>query len=122
MPATLHDHSGVETFTAPTGGVTVGVILDIQDCIIYPLETAAAAASFQGLILNNCGKRVNSVTKKGATASRAWTKGQVVYYDISTDEFTNVVTGNNACGWAADAATSAATTGDVIFGNAVELV
>jgi len=116
MSAELNDFSGIMTFTAPTGGVTVKTMLDIGGLIVYPMETADAAASFQGHILNaHIGKLITGALK---TASQAWTVGAVVYYDISADEYTTVATGNNFAGWAYSAAASGAAliSGDVIPG------
>lgn len=47
-------------------------------------------------------------------ATGAWTVGQPLYM-VSDGSFTTASTGNTACGFAAAAKTTAATTGNVIF-------
>lgn len=120
MGAKIHDYSGVQQWTAPTGGVTEGTIIDIQDSIVLPLETATATNSFEGLLLNaHIGKKLTGVTKDGGTGL-GWTQGQAVYYDISADKWTATPTGNNLAAIAAADATAAATTGDIIPGCPVQ--
>lgn len=114
MAATIHDFDGVVTRTAPTGGVTVGTVLDIGTEILLPLETAAAGASFRALCLNAVsGKRINGIKAKGGTGY-AWTIGCRLYYDSTNDEFTTASTGNVLAAIAAAAKAAATTTGDII--------
>jgi hypothetical protein len=109
------DFSGVLTFVAPTGGVTVDVPVKIQSVIVVPNETASAGASFQGTVLGAVGRKVfHGVTKKSGAA---WTVGQQLYFH-ATDGFQTTATSVTACAIAAAAAGSSDTTGDVVaFGS-----
>lgn len=115
MAAYLDNYSGELVFTAPTGGVTLNTALAIQDCIVLPRATAAAAATFVGYVLNAPnGKMVRGIAKAAGTGLD-WIQGELLYWDDSEDKLTTIATGNNAVAFAAATATAAATSGDAVF-------
>lgn len=97
------------TFTAPGGGVTKDVPVQIGQVLVIPTVTAAAAARFTGII-----RGVVSVTKVG---SQAWTEGAVVFWDSGNSRFTTVGAGAFQAGFALEAVGSgaSATTGTVML-------
>lgn len=85
----------VITLTAPMGGVTSGVALQIGKIVVMPVADAAAGDKFQGQM---CG--VFSVPKPG---SQAWSEGQIVYFDDGGGVFTTTSGGNHQVGTAVEA-------------------
>lgn len=106
----ISDFSGVLTFVAPTGGVTVNKTVKIGGVVVIPMETAAAAASFQGYVAASCADKIFKGTK---VAGVAWTVGAVIYWD-STNGFNTTGTGDTGGFIAAIAAASADTVGWVL--------
>jgi len=99
------------TLTAPMGGVTVDVPVQIGSLVVVPTVTAAATERFVGFV-----KGVITGHKK--TASQAWTEGQAIYWDAELEEFTSVAGDNHWVGVALEAAVSGAqaiTTGKILF-------
>lgn len=102
-----YSHQGDEApFTAPTGGVTVDVPVLIGNLLVVPKSTAAAAATFAGLI---------SGVLEGApkVSGVAWTEGLPLYWKASASAFSTVAGDGPLAGCAAAAADSGDTTGDV---------
>lgn len=96
------------TFTAPTGGVVSGRAYLIGSLLVVACATAAEGAEFEGQV-----EGVFSLPKAG---SQAWTEGQKVYWDDSSNKCcTNVATAGQLIGVAAEAvgSGSGATTGIV---------
>lgn len=80
-------------YTAPNGGVTSGVPVQIGQLLVIATVTAAAGARFNGLISG-----VISYAKAG---SQAWAEGAIVYWDANPGVFTTVAAGNLQAGTAA---------------------
>lgn len=97
----------VVEFTAPSGGVTVGVPKQIGQIVVVPTVTAAQDVRFNGYITG-----VFDLPKIG---SQAWTEGAVVFWDEGNDRCTTAGAGNIQIGIAVDAVGSgaSATTGRV---------
>jgi predicted RecA/RadA family phage recombinase len=98
------------TFIAPSGGVTNGVAVLVQNMVVIPTSTAAVGVAFEGNV-EGC-YTVSKAT--GAT----WTTGQVLYFDTADGAF-KTATGATArrAGFAAAAAASGDTTGVVKLAN-----
>jgi predicted RecA/RadA family phage recombinase len=97
----------VVEFTAPSGGVVVGVPKQIGQIVVVPAVTAAQTVRFNGAITG-----VFDLPKIG---SQAWTEGAVVFWDESNDRCTTAGAGNIQIGIAVDEVGSGAgeTTGRV---------
>lgn len=97
----------VVEFTAPSGGVVVGVPKQIGQIIVVPAVTAAQTVRFNGHITG-----VFDVPKIG---SQAWAEGAVVFWDEGNDRATTSGAGNVQFGIAVTAVGSGAgeTTGRV---------
>lgn len=95
---------------APTGGVTVGVLILVQGVVCLPMATASATASFTAKVRG----RVNDAV---ATTSQVWTAGQKLYWISGTSTLTTASTGNTLVGRAAAAKASAAAVGDIWLQN-----
>jgi predicted RecA/RadA family phage recombinase len=106
--ATSDNFNDVLEFVAPTGGVTVGVLVLISGVVVLPLATAAATVAFPG----KCSGRVKNAV---ATTSQAWVAGQTLYWISGTATLTTSATGNTKIGYAAAIKASAAAVGDVIL-------
>lgn len=107
MSTTYVQPGDVMTFTAPAGGVTVDVPVQIGQLVVIPNVTAAVSVSFDGHATG-----VHSVPKVG---SQAWTEGALVYWDDGNGYFTTTAAGNLRAGVAVEAVGSGAgeTTGVV---------
>lgn len=102
-----YSHSGDPmTYTAPVGGVTVGVPVIISGLLVIPAVTAAEAAQFAA-------KVTGVFTGLAKTTGEAWVEGQKLYWVTGTSKFSTTSGGNTLVGTAAAAAASADTTGDV---------
>jgi predicted RecA/RadA family phage recombinase len=93
--------------TAPSGGVTSGLMYQIGNILVVAKVTAAAGVKFPG--------RVTGVVTLPCAASQAWTEGQILYWDntafnISTSSASGA---NKVAGCAASAKSSSATAGEV---------
>ncbi len=95
----------VVTLTAPVGGVTTGVPVQIGQLVGFPVATVAAGSSFECAL-----KGVFDAPK---ATGQTWTEGAILYFDESEAEFTTVAAGNTQAGAAVAAAESADTTGSV---------
>lgn len=93
------------TFTAPSGGVTVGVPLLIGSLLVIPKVTAAEGVQFAA--------HATGVHLLGKTTGTAWTEGMKLYWKVSTAKFITVATDGSLQGVAARAAASGDTTGYV---------
>jgi predicted RecA/RadA family phage recombinase len=94
-------------FTAPGGGVTSGVGVQIGQLLVIPTVTAAAGARFNGLI--------TGVITHAKAPSQAWAEGAVVYWDDANSRFTTSSVGSMQAGVAVVAVGAGAgeTTGTV---------
>lgn len=106
MSTAFVQRGGTLTFIAPSGGVTNGTPVLVQNVVVIPNSTVAVGLAFEGNI-EGC----FTVPK---TAGAAWTTGQVLYFDTATGAFATA-TGATArrAGIAAAPALSADTTGVV---------
>lgn len=97
----------VVEFTAPSGGVVVGVPKQIGQIVVVPTVTAAQTVRFNGYVTG-----VFSLPKIG---SQAWAEGAVVFWDEANDRCTTAGAGNIQIGVATVAVGSGAgeTTGKV---------
>ena len=93
------------TYTAPVGGVTSGVGVQIGQILVIATVTVAAGLPFTGI---TCGV----ITHAKATG-QSWAEGAVLYWDESAHKFTTTASGNLQAGTAAAAALSADTEGTV---------
>ena len=83
-------------FTAPAGGVTVDVPVEIGQTLVIPNVTKAATLAFTGWV-RGLG---TGFTKIG---SQAWAEGAIIYWDDGNSRFTTVSTSNLRAGIAVDA-------------------
>lgn len=115
MTAKKDNFNGISSFTAPSGGVTIGVPLDIQDLTVVPMETASATESFAGL--TGPGVLLRDAPAASGTGTSA-TKGDKAYWDASADEYTPVASGNGTpVGWFYEDKTTSDTTVDLVITN-----
>lgn len=117
--ATPSDFDGSLVFTAPTGGVTYGTPVKVQDTLVLPttgsatnLGTAAAGTAFTGLILMRHARKMLRSAAKATGA--AWTAGQALYWDNTNANWTTTASGNTAGYIAGADAASGDTTGTVV--------
>ncbi len=90
--------------TAPSGGVTSGTPLMIGSLLVVPVTTQLEAESFEGVV-----KGVVEFTK---TASQAWTEGQKIHWNTSTNRFDSSGAAGPLVGVASEAVAGGA--GDVL--------
>lgn len=95
------------TFTAPSGGVVSGTAYKIGSVIVVAAISADAGAQFTG--------EAQGVFTLPKATGAAWTEGEKLYWDDTAKDFTGTSTSNTACGYAAAAALSADTTGNVLL-------
>jgi len=81
----------VVTLTAPGGGVTKDVPVQIGQLLVIPTSTVAADLPFEGMT-----RGVFSGLPK--TGSQAWSEGEAIYWDAETNTFTNVAGDNHLAG------------------------
>lgn len=94
------------TFIAPSGGVTNGVPVLVQNVVVVPNSTVAVGIAFEG--------DIEGVFTLPKTAGAAWTAGQVLYWDSAAGSFATAQSATaRRAGVAAAAALSADTTGNV---------
>ncbi|MBA3589957.1 capsid cement protein [Methylibium sp.] len=84
--------SGDIVLTAPTGGVTRGLIYNIQNSYVVARETAAAAASFLAAVRGPVW--VTKVTTTGTTLAI----GQKCYFVSASKKVSSAGTGNTLLG------------------------
>jgi predicted RecA/RadA family phage recombinase len=93
-------------FTAPSGGVTVGVPVLIAGLPLVPTATVAEASAFQGHAVG-----VHTLPK---TTTETWVVGQPAFWDAANSKVSNDPTvGHLPIGLIAAAGTSSDTTGTV---------
>ncbi len=93
-------------FTAPSGGVTVGVPILIGALLVIPSVTAAEGVKFAGWT-----EGVYELAAATHASSQAWTEGQLLYWDNTAKKFTVTATDNTKKGVAAAAKVSTAAVG-----------
>lgn len=96
----------VLTLTAPTGGVVSGTAYKVGGMVVVACVSAAEGESFAA--------EVEGVYTLPKTTSEAWTEGAKLYWDNTAKSFTTTSTSNTLAGFAAAAAASADTTGNVL--------
>lgn len=101
--------SGDLSLTAPTGGVTRGLIYLIQGVYVVARETASAAAAFAAAV------RGPVTVSKVAATGKSFAVGQKVYYVSATKNLTPSATGNVLVGFALSAAAATDTSVDVFM-------
>lgn len=112
MPLALNECTGIlDGWIAPTGGVTNKTPVTIQNCLVIPMASASATATFAGYSARLAGKKLATGVVKATGAT--WAVGQSLYHDGTS--FTTASTGNTLRAVAATAAASGDTTGDVIL-------
>ena len=99
----------VITITAPTGGVTAGNLYSYGGVVVVAQATAAAAAKVAVAVPG--GARYDNVPKEGSLVIAA---GDVVYWDATNNRI-DLTTTNVKCGFALNAAVSAATLVDIVL-------
>lgn len=98
----------VLTLTAPSGGVVSGQGYMIGALFVVALTTAAQGASFQGKATG-----VFRLTKNTAGSGKAFTEGEIVFWDNTNKRFDKTGTGLFPVGVAAVAAATTAASCDV---------
>lgn len=93
-------------FTAPVGGVTSGVPVQIGTFVVFPIATVAAGEIFAG--------QVEGVFEAPKTDSQAWAEGDKLYFDSGAVEFTTVAGSNVFAGYAVE---DVAVTAGLILGK-----
>jgi predicted RecA/RadA family phage recombinase len=100
----------VVTLTAPSGGVVSGSFYKIGSLVVCAMASAAVGAEFEAAL-----NGVWSVTKETHATDQAWTEGMAVYWDNTNSRFTKTSTSNTRCGYAAAAAGSTASSGQLLL-------
>lgn len=95
------------TVTAPTGGITALSFKLISGILFFFTEAISAGSTGAGYWKDTLVRGAPKAT--GA----AWVKGQKLYWSTANSNWTTSATGNTLRGFAAEDATSGATTGDV---------
>jgi len=114
MGLKIHDYSGVDSVTTPSGGLTVDTPVDFQDVIILPLETKTVGLACNVLVLTaHAGKKITGAPAEGGSGF-AWVKFQVLYWDKTNHRWTTTASGNTAQAIAAADKAAATETGDII--------
>lgn len=105
MARTYVQPGNVMPFTAPSGGVVAGTPVLIGALLVIPQNTAAQTLPFEGMVVG-----VHTLTK---TTAQAWTEGQKIYWNTSTNVCSSDGTTGPLIGVAAVAAENPSTTGVV---------
>jgi predicted RecA/RadA family phage recombinase len=112
MGTTFKQPGKIVTLTAPAGGVTSGVGIQIGQLFVVPQVTAA-----QGELFTAETEGVHVLPKLSA---QAWTEGALIYWDSTPGECTTTATGNLLIGCAVAVAANPSSTGKVrLNGTAV---
>lgn len=90
--------------TAPSGGVTAGVPVKINNLIVVPATDADEDDTFAGYV-----KGVFDIAAEGATSGQAFAEGETVYWDATNKQATVTSTDNTAMGYAVAAKATADT-------------
>ena len=102
--------SGVMDFTAPSGGVTKGKTYQIASgVLVVALETAAAAASFAGLVYGCV------VATKGTATADVTAVGTKLYHDSTNNVLIVTASGATHCAIALEVTVAATTKVRVLF-------
>lgn len=115
MPKTFVKNGHTLTYTAPTGGVSAGDVVERLSGAsgrIGLVQTDAAAGANTTLALSG----VHEVAKESGTGDD-WADGENVYYDSGNDEFTTVASGNTLAGTAFGDWGASATTGQLLLND-----
>jgi predicted RecA/RadA family phage recombinase len=96
----------VLTLTAPSGGVTSGVPVEIGSWLVVPATTAAVGESFEGQL-------VGVFRDMPKATGETWSVGEILHWDAGNANFTATAAGNLRAGAAVAAAASGDTTGVV---------
>lgn len=111
MGTTFVQPGDVVDFTAPSGGVTIGIPVAIGGIVVVPQVTAAATVSFSGYVTG-----VHTLPK---TTAETWAEGQPAFWDAANGKVSNdPAVGQLPIGMITAAKTSSDTTGDVRLGGA----
>lgn len=92
---------------APSGGMTTGLPYLFVNLVGISLNTVLVGATGE-LALTG----IWSVAK---VTGAAWVLGDLLYWDNTAKNFTKTATSNTLAGYAAEAATSGATTGKILL-------
>lgn len=98
------------TFTAPAGGVVSGDAYLIGALLVVAVASADAGEPFEG--------KVSGVFTLPKATGSAWTEGAKLYWNDTSRYVTVTATDNTFIGYAAAAAASAATVGNVLLRQA----
>jgi predicted RecA/RadA family phage recombinase len=93
------------TLVAPAGGVTTGLGYFIGAVFVVALQTAAAAASFNGA--------TEGIWELPKLNTQVWVAGERIFWDVANARSTNVPTANREIGVATADAANPSTTGFV---------
>lgn len=100
----------VLSLIAPTGGVVAGTPLMIGSLLVVPQNTVAQTLSFEGMVTG-----VHTLPK---TSAQAWTEGQKIHFNTSTNLLDSVGTTGPLVGVAAAVADNPSSTGVVRLNGA----
>jgi predicted RecA/RadA family phage recombinase len=95
------------TVTAPTGGILAGTLKLISNILYFCPEAIGAGSTGPGYWKDTIVRGAPKAT------GQAWAKGQRLYWSTANSNLTTTATGNTLRGFAAEAALSADTTGDI---------
>ncbi len=96
--------------TAPTGGVTAGVPVKINNLVVVSACDVDGGLPFAGYI-----RGVFDITAEGAESGQAFAEGETVYWDATNKRATKTATGNTAFGYAVAAKATADTVVRVVL-------
>lgn len=101
----------LDSYTAPSGGVTKGDLVKIEDTVGFYYATAAVGEIVA--VVTQCD--IVELAKKAASSGEAIAQGAKVYYEAASGKLTATAGSNTLCGRCRKAATSLATTVEVSF-------
>ena len=110
MPSNFVQPGRTLGFIAPSGGVTNGVPVLVQNMVVIPTSTVAISVAFEG--------DVEGVFTVPKATGAGWTTGQVLYWDTVAGNFATAQSASaRRAAFAAAAAASGDTTGMVKLAN-----
>jgi len=115
MPKTYVKSGHELTYTAPTGGVSAGDVVERlsgSSGRVGIVQVDAAAGADTTLALTG----VHEVSKESGTDDD-WADGEAVYYDSGNSEFTTVASGNTLAGTSFGDWGASATTGQILLND-----